>query len=107
MPKRDTSLAAIRERYRRIGQPGLSDTAYALSCASSAHDVDVLLERLGAKEDPDPELGFTPPMIISEGDCEILASCGDCATPLGSIRPDGNVATFFLNWERHVMADHR
>lgn len=108
MAERDTSLAAIRKRA--IERPDwLEQEPKDLWLAmSEAHDdVVTLLDRFGAKEDPDPELGLTPPMVLTVGDCEIFAACGDCGAPLGSVRPDGQLSTFFTNWERHAMTEHK
>lgn len=92
------SLAEIRRNWIEIRHTGQSTPLL--------DDVGFLLERLGAKDEPDPELGYTPPMVCTTGDEEIFAHCGDCGTPLGSIRPDGRIDTFFLNWERHTMTEH-
>ena len=101
-----TTLAEIRKRWTEMAShSGENDTTFVLRAINMANLVPSLLKRLGADEDPSEELGYTPPMVVTAGDAEIYAHCGECGAPLGSIRPDGRIDTFFLNWERHTHAE--
>ncbi len=104
------TLAEIRQRWDEMASNvDENDSTYVMRAISLVNHIPALLERLGAKEEPDGELGYTPAMVVTEGDAEIYAHCGDCMAPLGSIRPDGRLDTLFLNWERHAMTskEHR
>lgn len=104
MSEPENTLKAIRERLTLTEEVITHDEWTAAAEADAlALDVKALLRRLGADEEPDPELGYTPPMVVLFGDEEIFAHCGDCEAPLGSIRPDGKLDTLAANWERHTM----
>ena len=102
-----TGLHDIRARHaerERWVEAEPKDVWLALREAQA--DVLTLLARLGAEEPADDELGCTAPMVVTVGDCDLIANCGECGAPLGSIRADGSLDTLFTNWERHTMTEH-